>query len=431
MKALHIIFWSIIVSSINAQSSYFPPITGNEWETVDPSTLNWCADGIKALDEFLLEKGTKGFIVLKNGKIVKETYFDSFNKDSIWYWASAGKSITSFLTGMAQEKGILKITDKTSKYLGEGWTNLTSEQESKITIWHQLSMTSGLDDSIDDLNCMLPECLTYRADAGQRWAYHNAPYLLFHNVIAEAWGKSYQNFMNTQLTIKTGIGGLWVDGVLYSKPRNMARFGLLVLNDGTWNGQRILQDQNYMQSMRVPSQSLNKSYGLLWWLNGQESFLLPGVQLPFNRALVPDAPSDMYCALGKNDQKIYVIPSQNMVIVRVGNSAGELAGTLSSFDNQLWEKINGLTCTSSTDEQFSADIKVYPNPFKDQVEIIANENILGAEVSILSTNGNLVYQGKLCGDSLNNAMRVMSSGVYFIRLTNKNGVLSTKKVVKY
>lgn len=430
MKPILSLFLIWMSISISAQNLYFPPITGNEWETIDPATLNWCEEGNKALDDFLMEKGTKGFIILKDGKIVKETYFDSFTKDSIWYWASAGKSITSFLVGMAQEKGLLNINDKTSKYLGEGWTSLPLEQEDKITIWHQLTMTSGLDDSGGDLNCMMPECLTYKADAGQRWAYHNAPYRLLHNVIAEAWGNTYQNFMNTQLTQKTGIGGLWLDGVLYSKPRNMARFGLLALNKGTWNGQRILGDQNYVDAMSVPSQTINKSYGLLWWLNGQESFMLPGVQFAINRFLVPNAPSDMYCALGKNDQKIYIVPSQNLVVVRVGNAGEEIVGAVSSFDNQLWEKINGLTCTSSTLESSKDNFQIYPNPFFDQVEILGDEKTTDSDLTIYDIQGSLVYQGKFKKDSLATVLKGMSSGIYFLRFKNHKGVMTTKKIVK-
>jgi len=249
--------------------------------------------------------------------------------------------------------------------------------------------------------------------------------------MAEAWGNSYQNFMNTQLTVKTGIGGLWLDGVLYSKPRNMARFGLLALNKGTWNGQQILGDQAYVDAMSVPSQMINKSYGLLWWLNGQESFMLPGVQVPFNRFLIPNAPSDMYCALGKNDQKIYVVPSQNLVVVRVGNAGGEIAGAISSFDNQLWEKINGLTCTSSTQESSKDNFQIYPNPFFDQVEITSNEKLIDADVTIYDVQGSLVYQGKFKKGSLTDVLKNTSSGIYFLRFKNDKGVILTKKIVKY
>lgn len=431
MKQLLFLIFCFVSSVVIGQNLYFPPITGSEWATIDPATLNWCEEGNKALDDFLMEKGTKGFIILKDGKIVKETYFDTFTKDSVWYWASAGKSITSFMVGMAQEKGLLNINDKSSKYLGEGWTSLNIEQENKITIWHQLTMTTGLDDSVDDSDCVMPSCLTFKTDPGKRWAYHNAPYRLLQNVIAEAWGSSFQNFMNTQLTVKTGIGGMWINGVLYSKPRMMARFGLLALNKGNWNGQTILGDQNYTNAMSVPSQMINKSYGLLWWLNGQESFMLPGLQVVFNGYLVPNAPQDMYCALGKNDQKIYVVPSQNLVVVRVGNPGGETANAISSFDNQLWKKINELTCTSSTEQSIKDDFHIYPNPFVDQIEVIVDENFIDAGITIYDVKGSIVYQGKIKKDSLRTVLKDMTSGVYFLRFKNEKGVVTTKKVVKY
>lgn len=87
-----------------AQDSYFPPLSGDQWATIDPKDLDWCEEGVAGLYSFLEEKETKAFIVLKDGKIAVEKYFGTFTKDSIWYWASAGKSLAGFLTGMAQEK---------------------------------------------------------------------------------------------------------------------------------------------------------------------------------------------------------------------------------------------------------------------------------------------------------------------------------------
>jgi sulfur carrier protein ThiS len=58
-------------------------------DTISPATLNWCADKIDTLYDFLEQKNTKGFVVLKDGKIVLEKYFGTFNEDSLWYWASA------------------------------------------------------------------------------------------------------------------------------------------------------------------------------------------------------------------------------------------------------------------------------------------------------------------------------------------------------
>ena len=151
-----------------AQSLYFPPLTGDEWETVAPSSLGWCDERIDSLYDLLEENNTKAFIVLKDGKIVLEKYFGTFVQDSAWYWASAGKSLTACLVGIAQQEGFLSIEDTTSSYLGEGWTACTSDQEEKITIRHQLTMTTGLDDQVPENYCTLDTCLIYKADAGTR-----------------------------------------------------------------------------------------------------------------------------------------------------------------------------------------------------------------------------------------------------------------------
>ncbi len=70
--------------------------------------------------------------------------------------------------------------------------------------------------------------------------------------------------------------------------------------------------------------------------------MLPTLQNVFAGNLVPNAPSDMFCALGKNDQKVYVVPSQKLVVIRMGESAGNIQLALSSFDNELWGKIRAV-----------------------------------------------------------------------------------------
>ena len=87
---------------------------------------------------------------------------------------------------------------------------------------------------------------------------------------------------------------------------------------------------------------LNPSYGYLTWLNGKSHHMLPTVQLSFAGPLAPNAPSDMYAALGKNDQKIYVSPSQKLVVIRMGDSAGNTQLALSGFDNELWGKLKTI-----------------------------------------------------------------------------------------
>jgi CubicO group peptidase (beta-lactamase class C family) len=403
---------------MTAQSIYFPP-AGDTWETLSPDSLNWCPERIDSLESYLSASQTKAFIVLKDGKIVLEDYFGTFTQDSLWFWASAGKSLSSVLVGIAQEEGFLQLDDLTSDYLGTGWTSCTPEQEALITIRKQISMTSGLDDGVPDDNCEDPACLVYTADAGTRWAYHNAPYTLVQEVVANATAMSYQQWTNTRVKNKIGMSsGIWYDNIFYSKARDMARFGLLCLSDGTWDGTAVLSDQQYLTDMKNSSQTLNPSYGYLWWLNGKGSYMLPTLQLVFNTDMVPEAPDDMYCALGKYDQKIYVIPSTGMVVIRMGWAAGESLLALSSYDNLLWQKINELTCIpDNISEESNIDRAIiYPNPAKDQINIANFPNEKPGLITIYSCEGKNVLQS---AKSIINVSG-LSPGMYQVKIQFQN-----------
>jgi len=348
----------LIITSCNKQSSssqpnpvdesmYFPPISGSEWQTTSPSSLGWNETELNNLYPYLQSKNTKAFIILKNGKIVAEKYFGTFTADSLWYWASAGKTMTGFLVGIAQQEGLININNRTSQYLGTGWTSAPIAKENMITVKNQLTMTTGLDDGVPDDDCTLPACLVYKADAGTRWAYHNAAYTLLDKVIENASKMPYNTYFQQKVRDKIGMNGGWLktpnsNNVLYGNPRSMARFGLLMLNKGKWNNTAILNDENYFNNQVSTSQNLNLSYGYLTWLNGKSSSMVPTIRTVFPVSIIPNAPVDMYAALGKNDQKMYVVPSQKLVIIRMGNSAGSVQFAASGFDNELWGKLKTI-----------------------------------------------------------------------------------------
>lgn len=333
---------SSIDQSTVAEAMYFPPSNSDAWETKTLSSLNWHQDKVQDLLSYLELKHSKSFIILQNGKIVMEYYFNGHTSTTPWYWASAGKTLTSTVTGIAEQEGFLNTNNKVSQYLGTGWTSAPLAKENLITCKHLLTMTSGLDDSLgDDVS---PANLQYKADAGTRWAYHNV-YVKLQDVVAAATGQSWSQYFNVKLRDKIGMSGSWVQSgdlsVYWSTTRSMARFGLLALNNGNWNGNQII-NQNYFQSAVSTSQNINLAYGYLWWLNGKTSYHLPQTQLQFNGKLIPSAPDEMYCALGKNDQKIYVVPSKKIVIIRMGDAADNVNLALSDFDDVLWQKINAI-----------------------------------------------------------------------------------------
>ncbi len=322
---------------------YFPPDDSADWETISPDDLGWDTEAQQALYDLLEEKNTKAFIILKDGKLVVEWYFGDHTQNTSWYWASAGKTLTAFTVGIAQEEGLLDINDKTSDYLESGWTSLEPEKENLITVWHQLTMTSGMNPLAFD--CVAPNCLNYVADAGSRWAYHNGPYTLLQLVVANATQEEWATYFNTHLRNKIGMDGFWLstngsNNVYFSTARSMARFGLLNLANGKWKEETILGDSDFLKDMKNTSQNHNKSYGYLWWLNGKQSHMGPGSQIVFDGFLIPNAPTDTYAGLGKDDQKLYIVPSKGLVVVRMGEDAGEDQLGPSSFDNALWEKLS-------------------------------------------------------------------------------------------
>jgi len=88
--------YGLINSSLQAQTSYFPPLIGNDWTTEIFQNFPYDMDYTDSLHDYLQSKGSKAFIVLHDGKIVDDTYFGTFTQDSFWYWASCGKSLTAF-----------------------------------------------------------------------------------------------------------------------------------------------------------------------------------------------------------------------------------------------------------------------------------------------------------------------------------------------
>lgn len=313
-----------------------------DFEHVEPTDLGWNTAALPDLISFLDDTDARSFMIMVDGKVAMEEYFNGHTAEDTWQWNSAGKTLVATTTGFAQQDGFIEVNDKVSDYLGSGWTSSTTSQEDLINVKHLLTMTSGLDDGPQ---LVIRSNLTYVADAGSRWAYGNVFQRLM-NVISEGSGDDFTDYFDRAISDKLGMNGFWNEGLVYtiyhSDTRSMAKYGHMILNDGVWNGEQII-NKAYLDASISTSQDINPSYGYLWWLNGKSSYMLPSTQAVFTGSLVPNAPSDMYAAMGADEQRLYIIPSKNMVVIRMGENADVGNNfALSSFDNELWEKINAV-----------------------------------------------------------------------------------------
>lgn len=315
-----------------AESSiYFPPTIGDEWEAIPPGAVGWNETALEDALRYANEQNSTAVMLLYKGRILVERYWGGWEAGRAANIFSAGKSVVAILTGIAQEAGLLHLDDSVTMHLGPGWSRASAEQEEHITVRHLLTMTSGLDDA-----------LRHVAEPGTVWFYNTPAYYHLQEVVAAAASKSYDTYAREVLFGKVGMGrSRWQNYQMVSSVRDMARFGLLMLNDGFWNGADVVRDKTYLADATKSSQSLNPSYGYLWWLNGKDGHIYPGRQGSGAGSLVPNAPNDMVAALGAGDKKIYLVPSLDLVIVRHGMASEDLrAQAASRFDNLWWQKLS-------------------------------------------------------------------------------------------
>lgn len=429
MRISILLFLGLYTFSLSAQIDYFPPLNGDQWDTLSITEAGWCDDQLEALFQHLETENTKAFMILKDGKIVVEKYFGDTNIDTNLPWFSAGKTVTSLLIGIAQEQNLLSIEDKTSDHLGVGWTSLSQEQEDLITIRHQLTMTTGLDDT--ENFCVTPECLNYLADPGTRWAYHNGPYTLLTNVIENAGSTNINIFATTNFRNPTGISGVYIplgtNRIFYSPVRDMARMSSLILNKGTWGETVVLGDSIYFQEMTSRSQDINEAYGYLWWLNGSSSYMLPSSQIVFPGSLSPDAPAETYTAIGKNGQYLDIIPSMNISVIRMGDAPDDDLVPL-NFHREMWGYLSQIFCTTTSSQEVPllAATNVYPNPFSEKLFLETEADIQTIKLYdalghvIMHQNNNTPIDGY-----------PLSPGLYFLELIDQDQHRIVKKVIKH
>ena len=354
MRLIPILF--LTVATLRAQDYW--PTSDASWQTLSPAAAG--ADPVKlvAAIDFAAARNSKALVILKGGRIVSENHWQGSTRETSHVLFSATKGVTASLVGIAIAEGRISSSQtKAATYLPE-WSGVPGKQD--ISLHHLMSMTSGLEGGAQNLilsqlarserNFAVQLPLTHAP--GSHWDYNNPAYRLLFTVLTSATGQSLPALTSAQILQPLGmthtfwnfrtasIGTQTITNYehLSASALDAARFGLCVSRGGNWQGVPVIP-AGWLATCLAASQARNSSYGLLWWLNSGGSHLIPLDDRLRAGQLCPDVPPDAYAALGNDDQKIYVIPSLDLVIVRLGNAAANGAPAISAFDNELLGRI--------------------------------------------------------------------------------------------
>lgn len=338
---LALLFAGAAAAQSDPATYYYPPTTPGDdtWQTVSAAGLGWDEDAFADAVAYAAAQDSTALIVLHKGSIVAESYWNGWNLHTTGIIHSAHKTISAALFGIMQDQGLAHRDDFVTSHLGADWAGnqVSAAQEAAVRIRHLQTHTSGLGEQI------LLGRITYLGAPDTLWEYNTLAYRKMNEIIeARSPQGDYHAYASANLYDPIGMNDAGDDGTHSSSQsaRDMARFGLMMLANGSWAGVDIIDDKSYVDLMVNTSQPFNESYGALTWLNGKSSYLAPKDPTVHPGALFPAGPADLYAALGKDDKKIYVVPSLDLVVVRHGPVApdgGGLAG--SAFDNELWERL--------------------------------------------------------------------------------------------
>ncbi|MFW9918310.1 MAG: serine hydrolase domain-containing protein [Candidatus Thorarchaeota archaeon] len=320
------------VLSLSLERDYWPT---EEWQTSDPLNYDIDTTFLEAMMEEIEDTphNVHSVLIVKSGYIVWEEYPRSiYNPTRLHMLQSCTKSFTSTLIGIALHEGFIdNVSQRMVDFFPDRTiANLDSRKES-ITLYHMLTMSEGmywteLDypytddrntlkqmwDSTDAIQHILDQPMM--RNPGDEWHYNSGMSVLLGAVLEQVTGQSVEEFAEQYLFDRIGIGNyqwysmpnsdvLHTDGGLYLSSRDMARLGYLMLNNGTWNGTEIVSSDWVYDATHSDVQiDSETNYGYQWWLFPEYGF---------------------YSATGHYEQKIYVIPEEDLVVVFTANIADD------------------------------------------------------------------------------------------------------------
>ncbi len=303
-----------------------------EPSTIDSERLRQAVDA--AFDEPDPDRlrRTRAIVVVHDGELVAERYAQGFNADTALTGWSMTKSVTNALIGILVGQGRLDVQAPAPV---PEWQD-EDDPHAAITLDQLLRMSSGLDfdetygDPGADVQQMLfrqPSAAAFaaamplRSEPDSEWYYSSGTSNIVSQIVrhtVEAAGEDYWTFPRralfeplgmTSATLEPDASGTFVgSSYCFATARDWARFGLLYLRDGVWDGERILPE-GWVEYSTTPTPRSNGRYGAHFWLNAEPDE---------GQRRWPGLPADLFMASGFEGQWVYVVPSKQTVVVRLG-----------------------------------------------------------------------------------------------------------------
>lgn len=278
-------------------------------------------------------KKTLGVVVVYNNQLIAEKYLNGYDFKTMFHGWSMTKSITGAMAGILFDEGRLTPDEPA------GFAEWQNDDRKNITVKNIIQMSSGLDwyenyFTISDATVMLmqnDDMLSSVTDnkpvhaPGSFWNYSSGDANLLSGILRNKIGndKDYQLFAYNRLLhplgmlntkVETDASGLFVaSSYSYGSTRDWARFGLLFLNNGVFAGDTILS-REWVGFMKSPADASDGNYAGTFWIKESNP-----------EQTLTDVPADVFFADGFLGQRIYIIPSKNLVAVRMGYGLGNFS----------------------------------------------------------------------------------------------------------
>lgn len=376
---------------------------GLPWPTGDVGAVDTTLDGIDqaaltaAIDAAFAEpdpetlRRTRAVVVVHRGRIIAERYGPGFTKDTPLLGWSMTKSVTSTLYGLASARDRLDIHEPTGF---DAWPD--GDPRAALTTDQLLRMSSGLafDESYDafgDATRMLflersagrfAASFPLEHDPDTHWSYSSGTTNVLQALLQQKLGEDYATFPHEALFAPLGMrsaviepdsSGAYVgSSFMYATGRDWARFGLLYLQDGTWEGERLLPE-GWVTYVSTPTPPSNGRYGAQFWLNRSAEH--------GEEARWPDVPVDAFDASGFEGQNVLIVPSRDAVIVRLGLSPGRKGWDFGAFAGSILDTLpEGPTAA----ERLARSDRVDEAPVDDAAYVHRGELLYGEGMPVLT-----------------------------------------------